>query len=268
MVTGLQDASKKPGSFFGARPQHPLRFMVDTAEQYGPHVIERFARLAGKVETVVDLGAGSGRDLSIVKSVHPSATAIAVEGMQNYAEELKAITDQVYVADIERDSLPFADDSIDLIMANQVLEHTKEVFWIFHNVTRCLKVGGHFLIGVPNIASFHNRILGLFGSHPSQHKLCSAHVRPFSKNDTLKFLNACFPGGYRLVAFAGSQFYPFPRSIARPLASVFPGAAFSIFFLIRKEKPYHQQFAAYPHVAGFRTNFWRGDVEVSSQYWE
>lgn len=266
-MTGLRDVLTEPAALYGARPQHPLRFMVDNLEQYGPHVIERFARMIGKVETVADLGAGSGRDLSIVKSVHPSAKAIAVEGGQNYAGELRTITDQVYVADIERDELPFDDGSIDLIMANQVLEHTKEVFWIFHNVSRCLRVGGHFLFGVPNVVSLHNRFLSVFGGHPSQHKLCSAHVRPFSKDDTLKFLNACFPGGYHLVAFAGSQFYPFPRAIARPLARLFPTAAFSIFFLIRKQAPYTEQFAAYPHIAGFRTNFWRGNVAVNSQYW-
>jgi len=58
-----------------------------------------------------------------------------------------------------------------------------------------------------------------------------------------------------------------PRVFARPLATLFPTAAFSIFFLIRKELPYAEQFAVYPHIAGFRTNFWRGNVTVNSQYW-
>jgi hypothetical protein len=76
-------------------------------------------------------------------------------------------------------------------------------------VSRSLKVGGHFLFGVPNICSLHNRFLILFGRQPTQHKVCSAHVRPFSKGDTLAFLSACFPAGYALEKFRGAQFYPF-----------------------------------------------------------
>lgn len=60
---------------------------------------------------------------------------------------------------IERDPLPFADESVDIFMANQVLEHCKEIFWIFSEVSRCLKPGGCFIIGVPNLAALHNRLL-------------------------------------------------------------------------------------------------------------
>lgn len=252
-----------PGST-GAR--HPLAALVDPDEQYGPHVIARFARSIDKVDTVVDIGAGSGRDLGIVKNIHPNATAIAVEGGRRYADNLVGKADQVHVMNIETQPLPFAAESIDLIIANQVLEHTKEIFWIFHEVTRSLKIGGHFLFGVPNVASLHNRLLLLFGVHPTQHKMCSAHVRPFSKRDTLKFVNTCFPGGYRLGGFGGAQFYPFPPRIARLLANAFPTAAFSIFFLLQKQRKYSEEFAAYPARAQLETNFWTGTVLDESQY--
>lgn len=108
----------------------------------------------------------------------------------------------------------------------------------------------------------------LLGKHPTQHKLCSAHVRPFSKSDFLAFLNDCFPGGYELADFRGAQFYPFPGKIARPLAYPFPSLAFTIFFLIRKMKEYHDEFATYPSRARLETNFWSGDVLTESQYWK
>lgn len=246
--------------------QHPLAFFVDHTETYGPHVIERFVSVLPGVATAVDLGAGTGRDLGIVKRVHPSATTVAIEAGHAYADALRGKIDRVEVLDIERDALPFADASVDLIMANQVLEHTKEIFWIFHEVSRSLKVGGHFLFGVPNIASLHNRALLLMGQQPTQHKLCSAHVRPFSKKDTLVFLDACFPGGYSLAGFAGSQFYPFPRGLARMLSGLFPTAAFSIFFLIRKECAYGNEFVAYPVKASLETNFWLGAPGGGAQY--
>jgi predicted SAM-dependent methyltransferase len=104
-----------------------------------------------------------------VRRVHPESRTIAIEAGRQYAEKLMGKVDAVEILNIERDSLPFEPNSIDLIIANQVLEHTKEVFWIFDQVFRALKVGGHFLVGVPNVASLHNRLLLLAGVHPTQH---------------------------------------------------------------------------------------------------
>jgi SAM-dependent methyltransferase len=247
---------------------HWLGRFTDQSETYGPHVVADLVSGLNDLRVVADLGAGTGRDLGIVRKCHPHARLIAVEGGKEYASGLAGKADDIFVVDIERDQLPLADGEADLIMANQVLEHTKEVFWIFHQVTRSLKLGGHFLFGVPNICSLHNRFLLMTGNQPTQHKVCSAHVRPFSKGDTLAFLNACFPGGYELVQFRGAQFYPFPGPVARVLANAFPTFAFTIFFMIRKVANYRDEFVTYPGRARLETNFWTGNVTTSSQYWK
>ncbi len=263
---GVTSESDKP-LFGSAGGSHPLGRFTDQQETYGPHVVEALVRNLSSLKTVVDLGAGSGRDLGIVRRLHPLATLIAIEGGSEYAGKLAGKADQIYVANIERDRLPLTDKQADLIMANQVLEHTKEIFWIFHEVSRSLKVGGHFLFGVPNVCSLHNRLLLLMGKQPTQHKVCSAHVRPFSRDDTLAFLNACFPGGYELSAFRGAQFYPFPKRLSRVLADSLPTFAFTIFFMIRKITEYQDGFATYPARAHLETNFWTGNVSTDSQYW-
>ncbi len=145
-------------------------------------------------------------------------------------------------------------------MANQVLEHTKEIYWVFHEMTRVPQVGGYLLIGVPNVASLHNRGLLLMGGHPpTQHKLYSAHVRVFSKRDTEHFLDVCWKGGYEVQAFAGSQFYPFPPRQARLLCRLFPAAAFSIFWMLRKTEPDQDQFLLHPARAALETPFYVGN---------
>lgn len=256
-------------ALFGSRGgSHPLGRFTDQLETYGPQVVANLTSSLRNLQTVVDLGAGSGRDLRIVRQFHPHARFIAIEGGYEYAQSLTGKADRIFVKNIERDRLPLRPEEADLIIANQVLEHTKEIFWIFHEVSRCLKVGGHFLFGVPNVCSLHNRLLLAMGRHPTQHKACSAHVRPFSKQDTLAFLEACFPNGYELAAFRGSQFYPFPRAVARVLAHAFPTFAFTIFFLLRKKRKYVNEFATYPARAQLETNFWTGDVLTESQYWQ
>jgi len=229
---------------------------VSTDEQYGSEIVQEFAGEIGSPRVALDIGAGAGRDLGLVKQAHPSVKTMAVECFNT--ERLRQRFDAVYELDIERAVLPLANGSVDLVIANQVLEHLKEIFWVWHEVSRVLSVGGHFIVGVPNVASLHNRLLLALGRHPTQWKSYSAHVRPFSKPDTLKFVEVCFPGGYELVAFRGAQFYPLPRPASRAMCAVFPSAAAFIFFLFRKKREYTREFLEHPVRARLETNFFLG----------
>lgn len=239
----------------GSRSGAKILRLVDPSLNYGPCVMQEYLRSLENVRSAVDIGGGKGRDLEYVRDVFPDASLAAIECVpENVAcLEEKGIT--AYSLDIEKDRFPFQDESIDLVICNQVLEHVKELFLIAHEITRSLKVGGHFIVGVPNIASFHNRMGLLFGKHPTQAKACSAHIRCYSKDDFLLFLEECFPGGYSLQQFAGSQFYPFPPAMARPMAALFPTMAYSIFFLLQKQKKYTGSFLEYPRNAMLETNF-------------
>jgi len=230
--------------------------LVDTDEQYGSEIVQQFLGGIESPSVALDIGAGAGRDLGLVKRAHPAVKTLAVECFNT--ELLRQRFDAVHELDIERATLPLADCSVDLVIANQVLEHLKEIFWVWHEVSRVLSIGGHFLVGVPNIASLHNRLLLGLGKHPTQWKSYSAHVRPFSKPDTVKFVDVCFPGGYELVAFRGSQFYPLPRTASRAMCALFPSAAAFIFFLFRKKREYTREFLEHPVKARLQTNFFLG----------
>lgn len=208
---------------------------------------------------IVDIGAGRGADLKIAKEICPNAELNAVEVYKENSDLLESHGFKVHNIDIETDQLPFTDESIDIVIANQVIEHTKEIFWITHQISRVLKIGGTYIMGVPNVASLHNRALLLLGRHPTQSKMCSAHVRCFSKHDVNLFFQECWPSGYTLKDFRGSQFYPFPRAIARALANTLPSCAHSIFFMFKKEKTYSGEFVLYPKKANLETNYRTSD---------
>ncbi|PSN11885.1 class I SAM-dependent methyltransferase [filamentous cyanobacterium CCT1] len=231
--------------------------IVDHGETYGRHILERVVRSL-PVATCVDIGCGHGDDLRIVLAQHPQAQCFGVDYGDWNTPALKAAGIQPISVNIEAEPLPLEPESVDLVIANQVLEHTKEIYWINHEIFRLLKVGGYLYLGVPNVLSLHNRLLGLVGVHPTCNKLISAHVRPFSKTDTLLFYRTAAQDLTRLAGFYGSQFYPFPKRLARPLASLFPACAFSIFFLIQKVKPYSGEFLHHLSQVHLETNFFKG----------
>jgi SAM-dependent methyltransferase len=161
---------------------------------------------------------------------------------------------------LEQDPLPFSDESIDVVMSNQVLEHAKEIFWILHQATRVLRIGGHMIVGVPNLASFHNRLLLLFGKQPTVIQNHSAHLRGYTKHDIIRMLEMIFPGGYALEDFRGANFYPLPAGPAMSLAKIFPNGAWGIFFLFKKTRAYSDEFLMHPVLKQLETNFYVADA--------
>jgi len=231
---------------------------IDRSLNYGRHHIEHFLSAAGAYRNVLDIGAGLGTDLLIARACNPQAALHAIEVSDEYARLLADKTIAVHALNIERDWLPFEDGTIDVVIANQILEHIKELFWVLHEVSRVLPVGGKFIIGVPNLAALHNRILLAIGRQPSPLKNNSAHVRGFTKHDLLMLFESCFPGGYHLQQYGGSNFYPFPPVLARPLAALLPNMAWGIFFLFEKKREYRDEFLRYPVQEGLETNFYIG----------
>jgi ubiquinone/menaquinone biosynthesis C-methylase UbiE len=234
---------------------------IDRQLNYGREQIDEFLFDINKhgYKRVLDIGAGHGDDLLNAGKYSPNAELHGIEIYETYAEELRQKGITVHSLNIEYDKFPFDSESIDLIIANQIIEHTKEIYWLFHEITRVLKIGGSLIIGVPNLAALHNRLLLFFGEQPSCIQNNSAHVRGFTRKDLLKFLNSCFSNGYNLNSFKGSNFYPFPSFGAKPLSKIFPNFAWGIFLLLEKRKPYGKQFLEFPVDNQLETNFYLGN---------
>ena len=182
---------------------------------------------------VLDVGCGPGADLVSIRDAadHP-LELVGVESHPLWGATAESNGIDVFPLDVERDALPLDNCSVDFAIANQVLEHTKDVFWIVSEVHRVLRTGGHFCIGVPNLASLHNRLLLLLGEQPSSIEIVGPHVRGFTLRGLTRFLE--FSGHFQIEAVAGGNFYPLPRPAALRLARLWPSAAVSIFVLARK----------------------------------
>jgi SAM-dependent methyltransferase len=226
---------------------------------YGRPILRKWALSATRPACstrILDLGCGLGDDLAgIAASTANPVELLGVEGWTPYRETCASKGITTVDLDIERDALPFADASFDVVMANQVLEHAKDLFWILGEVSRVLKPGGLFLVGVPNMATWHDRLLLVLGHQPSSNKVLGPHVRGFTIPGFSRF--ATTDGHFTLEAIDGSGFYPFPEGLAKLLARIFPSLATGIFFRLRRTSQ-PGCFLEVLKARRFETSYYRG----------
>jgi SAM-dependent methyltransferase len=187
---------------------------------------------------ILDIGFGTGADLLNIRraAVNHNLGLYGIDGYDPHVVKAAELGILAWKRNIEADVFPFEDGSVDLVVANQVLEHTKEIFWTLSEVSRILKPGGIVIVGVPNLASLHNRILLLLGRQPSTIELLGPHVRGFTRGAFERFVTA--DGYFDIMAVAGSNFYPFPPPAANLLSRVLPTMAVGLFFMCqRSNKP-------------------------------
>lgn len=140
---------------------------------------------------------------------------------------------KVYLVDLERDRLPFESEFFDVVVANQVFEHLKQIYSPMDEIYRVLRRGGHLVFSVPNLASLHNRLLLALGFQPTAIRALGPHVRGFTCRETKAFLE--WNGLFKVVDCIGVGFYPFRMRIARPIGKLFRGMSHTPVFQAIKQ---------------------------------
>ncbi len=209
---------------------------------WGREVIKRWALdfcLHTNSIRVLDVGCGQGSDLlnihEALKEKNISSELYGIEVYEEYKNHAESLGIAVASINLEIEAFPYADEYFDVVVVNQVMEHVKEFFWIASEMNRVLKPGGLLIVGVPNLASWHNRLLLLLGRQPTSIRLLGPHVRGYTKQSLVQAMTEY--GGFSFQASAGTNFYPFPTTIAKILAKLFPNGAVSLFLAFKKVRP-------------------------------
>jgi SAM-dependent methyltransferase len=202
---------------------------------------------------ILDIGVGKGEDLAqIHQRLDRSAQLFGLEGFEPSRQKALAKGIDARAADIEREVYPFPDSSMDVIIINQVLEHVKEVFFVLSEASRIIRPGGALIVGVPNLAAWHNRLMLLCGAMPSCIGTVGPHVRGFTRRDLKHTLEL---GEYFSVQQqAGSGFYPLPEALAIKASRLWMGGSVGIFMkAVRSGKAghYREAIANIPMETGY-----------------
>jgi ubiquinone/menaquinone biosynthesis C-methylase UbiE len=97
--------------------------------------------------SVLEIGCGTGKNTALLAAIGQKVLALDFsEGMIERARKKLSPDNVIFaVADITR-KWPCEDQSVDLIVCNLVLEHIKNLSWVFSEAFRVLALGGHFFI--------------------------------------------------------------------------------------------------------------------------
>lgn len=115
--------------------------------------------------SVIDLGCGRGFLLSALARRIPGLQCYGVELSDSAIEQAQADGTTVFHQSLT-DKLPLADASVDLAVMGEVIEHLFDPDACIEEVRRVIRPGGTLIVTTPNLASWLNRALVLFGIQP------------------------------------------------------------------------------------------------------
>ncbi len=122
----------------------------------------------------LDVGCGFGEFIDILKG-HQVTNVVGIDGSDTcYAFSLKKGV-QCYKVNLEEGQLPFANESFDVVVSLEVIEHLWNTKHYLSEIHRVLRRQGSVILTTPNYNYYRYRIMHLFGSfekftYKSRHK--------------------------------------------------------------------------------------------------
>ena len=188
----------------------------DHLSNYFRPVLKDVLRCIDKPINVCDVGCGNGVFTSFLKK-ETNCTLYGIDGSDYALEKARLLEfDELrQVSDFSTTPLPFKDESFDLVVNKDVLEHLLHPDYLVSEMARITSGGGHLLIHVPNHFPIVGRLKLLFFNtidpfnyFPEAHRWDFPHIRFFTKND---FLDLMYSFDLKPVANLCHHFPSFPK---------------------------------------------------------
>ena len=162
--------------------------------------------------SVLELGCGNGATGALALSEGKCGSYIGVEMSERAADQARAVLTRVHIGNIEAMELPYKDDSFDLLVCGEVLEHLVNPQEALKQLVRLLKPGGRMFASVPNVSHWRviaGLILGRF-DYTDWGMMDRTHLRWFTPRTFRDLIEAA---GVEVDLIAPIARSPFRRAI-------------------------------------------------------
>jgi SAM-dependent methyltransferase len=162
---------------------------------YDLELVQRFANKSG---LILDVGAIPPLLITALKRQGYNVAGLDIDPSR-FSDTIGKLDIDVRACNVETESIPYEDNSIDLMVFNELFEHLRiNLIATFEELWRVLKPGGIILMSTPNGLAMHSLVRMLQrrevgpGIHFEYEKLTRVghmgHVREYSVNEVVEFL--------------------------------------------------------------------------------
>ncbi|MCW4020880.1 MAG: class I SAM-dependent methyltransferase [Candidatus Bathyarchaeota archaeon] len=172
---------------------------------------------------ILDLGCGTGEFMNMVASLDEKVKVWGVDVSSLAVSKVREKGFESFVVDVNWQKLPFPKRFFDIIYLGDVIEHLLDPDFMIKEVKRTLRAGGFLVLTTPNLASWHNRLLLLFGVQPVFSEVSTkkvfgrpgnkvvGHLRLYTLRSLKDFLSHY---GFDTMKIEGAQFHTFSSFLA------------------------------------------------------
>lgn len=143
---------------------------------------------------ILELGCSNGKILkALFDSGYKNLNFIDID---NYLvdEEIKSLN-KLQKVDLNKDSLPYPDDSIDICLAIAIFEHIENPWHLKREIKRVLASGGKLLLAVPHHNNLIDRIRFLFSGNLSGYRKDNDHITVQTKD----IFSKCYLSDFKIT---------------------------------------------------------------------
>lgn len=194
---------------------------------------------------ILDIAIGDGiYERMLSKELLQKCEIYAVDISKTQLQRVKDIVKEGKIVNLDDEKLPYKDDTFDIVIVSELLEHVFYPDNVLSEATRVLKKGGYFLLTYPNSGALQLRLSLLFtgGSPLLNYPGNKEHIRYFKKSDILEMIGR----EARLIEYQGlgsflfakwnfPMRFPTPRLIQRVTNYMFPSLSLGNMVVLQKQ---------------------------------
>lgn len=129
--------------------------------------------VVGKVDRFLDVGCGFGGLARLAGERLGASEIHGVDIDPRVVEEAKKKNVSVVLQDASAEPLPFDDGYFDATMTLGMMDYLSYFDGVIREISRVTRVGGVVMVSLPNLASWHNRLVLLGGYQPRDVEISS-----------------------------------------------------------------------------------------------